>query len=66
MKTNKIYFKTSEKFKNFCMENNVSPSVVDVGFGDCIGARLKLENELIIAVLDAAEYTNAPHIEKGE
>lgn len=66
MKTSRIYFKTTEKFKQFCTEHNVNPCVVDVGFGECIGAKVKLTEETIIAVFDSVEYENASHIEQGE
>ena len=66
MKTTRIYFKTTEKFKEFCAEHNVNPCVVDVGLGECIGARVNLGDETIIAVFDSAEFENASRMEQGE
>jgi hypothetical protein len=64
--TSRIYFKTTEKFKEFCAEHNVHPSVVETSLGECIGARVYLENEVIIAIFCSAEFENAPYKEQGE
>ena len=67
MKTSRIYFKTTAKFKEFCAEHNVIPQSVDVGLGECIGARVtKDDGEVIIAIFDSAEFENASRMEQGE